>query len=753
MSSVLAKKHESLATAKEIMDSLKGMFGQPEWSLRHEAIKYIYTKHMKEGTSVRELVLDMMMHFNIVEVNGGAIDEANQVSFILESLSKSFIPFQTDVSLNKIEFNLTTLLNELQRFQNLTKGRVTLKVGTGEMVSAKASQNLFRARTFGPGGPMNVKARGGYKYFISFIDDYSRYGHVYLIQNKSDSFEKFKEYKVEVENESEHGIQSQLFTPNMPQQNGGSERRNRTLLDMVRSMMSFAQLPDSFWEYALETAIYILNNVPSKSVSETPYELWKRRKGSLRYSKESRGGLFYDPQETKVFVSKNATFLEEDHIRNHQTRSKLVLEEISKNATDRPSSSTKIVDKTRNIGQTHPSQELREPRRSRRVVRQPDHYLGLSKAQIIIPDDGIEDPLTYKQTMNDVDCDQWIKAIDLKMESMYSNSVWTLVDQLSEVRPIGCRWIYKRKRDQAGKVQTFKARLVAKGYTQNEGIDYEETFSPVTMIKSIRILLSIATFYDYEIWHMDVKTAFLNGNLEESIYMVQSEGFIQKGQEQKNVDEPCVYKRIINSNVAFLVLYVDDILLIGNDVGHLTDIKEWLATQFQMNDLENALYVPGIQIVRNRKNKTLAISQTSYIDKMLSRYKMQNSKKGLLPYRYGIHLSKEQCPKTPQEVEDMSNIPYASAVGSLMHAMLCTRPDICYSVEIVSRYQSNPGRDHWTTVKNILKYLRRTKDYMLVYGSKDLILTGYTDSNFQTDKDARKSTSRSVFTLNGGAVV
>ncbi|KAL4021421.1 hypothetical protein IC575_020218 [Cucumis melo] len=388
--------------------------------------------------------------------------------------------------------------------------------------------------------------------------------------------------------------------------------------------------------------------------------------------------------------------------------------------------------------------------------------------------------------MNDVDCDQWIKAIDLKMESMYSNSVWTLVDQLSEVRPIGCRWIYKRKRDQAGKVQTFKARLVAKGYTQNEGIDYEETFSPVTMIKSIRILLSIATFYDYEIWHMDVKTAFLNGNLEESIYMVQSEGFIQKGQEQKvcklqksiyglkqasrswnirfdttiksygfeqNVDEPCVYKRIINSNVAFLVLYVDDILLIGNDVGHLTDIKEWLATQFQMNDLENALYVPGIQIVRNRKNKTLAISQTSYIDKMLSRYKMQNSKKGLLPYRYGIHLSKEQCPKTPQEVEDMSNIPYASAVGSLMHAMLCTRPDICYSVEIVSRYQSNPGRDHWTTVKNILKYLRRTKDYMLVYGSKDLILTGYTDSNFQTDKDARKSTSRSVFTLNGGAVV
>ena len=232
--------------------------------------------------------------------------------------------------------------------------------------------------------------------------------------------------------------------------------------------------------------------------------------------------------------------------------------------------------------------------------------------------------------MNDVDCDQWIKAMDLEMESMYSNSVWTLVDQPNDVKPIGCKWIYKRKRDQTSKVQTFKARLVKKDYTQKEGIDYEETFSPVAMIKSIRILLSIATFYDYEIWQMDVKTAFLNGNLEESIYMVQPEGFIQKGQEQKvcklqksiyglkqasrswnirfdtaiksygfeqNVDEPCVYKRIIKSTVAFLVLYVDDILLIGNDTGHLIDIKEWLAMQFQMKDLENAQYVLGIQIV------------------------------------------------------------------------------------------------------------------------------------------------------------
>ena len=119
--------------------------------------------------------------------------------------------------------------------------------------------------------------------------------------------------------------------------------------------------------------------------------------------------------------------------------------------------------------------------------------------------------------------------MNTEMESMYSNQVWTLVDLAVGVKPIGCRWIYKRKRGIDGKVETFKARLVAKGYTQKEGFDYEENFSPTAMIKSIRILLAIANHMDYEIWQMDVKTAFLNGSLDEIIYMVQPEGFIEKG--------------------------------------------------------------------------------------------------------------------------------------------------------------------------------------------------------------------------------
>ncbi|KAA0064189.1 gag/pol protein [Cucumis melo var. makuwa] len=510
---------------------------------------------------------------------------------------------------------------ETSSFKQLVESEMTLKVGTGDVISARA------------------------------VGD-AKYGYLYLMEHKSEALEKFKEYKTE-DYMIEHGIQPQLSAPGTPQQNGVSERRNRTLLDMVRSMMSYAQLPSSFWGYAVETTVHILNNVPSKSVSGTPFELWRGRKPSLShfriwgcpahvlvtnpkkleprsrlcqfvgYPKETRGGIFFDPQENRVFVSTNATFLEEDHMRNHKPRRKLVLSE----ATD---------DSTRVVDEVGPHQELMKP-----------------PHQVVRPNDGVEDPLSYKQAMNDVDKDQWVKAMDLEMKSMYFNSVWELVDLPEGVKPIGCKWIYKRKRDSAGKVQTFKARLVAKGYTQREGVDYEETFSPVAMLKSIRILLSIATFYDYEIWQMDVKTAFLNGNLEESIFMSQPERFITQGQEQK------------------------------------------------VCKLNLSIY--GLKQASRSWN-----------------------------IRHGVHLSKEQCPKTPQEVEDMRRIPYASAVGSLMYAMLCTRPDICYAVGIVSR---------------------RTRYYMLVYGVKDLILIRYTDSDFQTDKDSRKSISGSVFTLNVGAIV
>ncbi|KAD4385964.1 hypothetical protein E3N88_26133 [Mikania micrantha] len=307
------------------------------------------------------------------------------------------------------------------------------------------------------------------------------------------------------------------------------------------------------------------------------------------------------------------------------------------------------------------------------------------------------------------------------------------------------------------------------------------------MLKSIRFLLAIAAYYDYEICQMDVKTAFLNGHLTEDVYMVQHEGFVdpknynkvcklnksiyglkqasrswnirfdQKIKELgfiKNEDEPCVYKKASGSYITFLILYVDDILIIGNNIPMLKDVKSWLIKCFAMKDLGDAAYILGIKIYRDRSRRLIGLSQSTYIDKVLKRFSMQDSKRGTLPMAHGTILSSSQSPKTNEEKKKMERVPYASAIGSIMYAMLCTRPDVSFALSITSRYQQNPGESHWAAVKNILKYLRRTKDMFLIYGGmeEELTVRCYTDASFQTDRDDSRSQSGYVFTLNGGAI-
>ena len=184
----------------------------------------------------------------------------------------------------------------------------------------------------------------------------------------------------------------------------------------------------------------------------------------------------------------------------------------------------------------------------------------------------------------------------------------------------------------------------------------------------------------------------------------------------KDENEPCVYKKVSGSVFVFLVLYVDDILLIGNDIPTLQSVKSWLGKCFSMKDLGEAGYILGIKIYRDISQWLLCLNQSGYIDKVLKRFIMQDSKRGFLPMSHGIKLSKSQCPTTKDEREHMDKIPYASAIGSIMYAMLCTRPDVSYALSMTSRFQSDPGECHWIAVKNILKYLRRTKDIFLIYG-------------------------------------
>ncbi|KAK1591798.1 hypothetical protein Q3G72_013860 [Acer saccharum] len=956
ISDVLQQQHEGMESAADIMMSLEEMFAMKSRTTKREAVTAFMNLRMKPGQAVKDHMMKVIAHLNIAELHGAEIDGETKIDMVVNSLSDSFDQFKLDYTLNKKEYTLQGLMQDvqsaekilvkgkgqeihmvgkvatvkarqkvkkqqkkkqlgpikketkkvtkikgkcflcgekghwkrnypksqnkkeegnlnyletcfladstdswiidsgatnhvcysLQGFQErrkLSKNEINLRLGNGTIkrlvcdgplsdlkvddlptcescLEGKMTKRTFSAKgaraTECLGlihtdvcGPMSIQARGGYEYFITFTDDYSRFGYVYLMRHKSDAFDMFKAFKAE-QYLIDNGIVSQFSAPGTPQQNGVAERRNRTLLDMVRSMLSYSTLPISFWGYALQTAIYILNDVPSKSIPKTPHELWTGRKPSLQhlrifgcpahvlkgkiekmesrsetcifvgYPKETKGYYFYSPSDLKVFVSTNAKFLEKDYMNDFVPRSRIVLNEMSGDTIPRE------VTQPNPIVSSDPTQDQQPtiPRRSGRVRTQPERYIGLGESVENLPDD--DDPYTYKEAMEDVDSRHWQKAMQSEIESMFDNKVWSLVDLPKGIKPIGCKWVYKRKRGMDGKVETFKARLVAKGYTQKEGIDYEETFSPVAMLKSIRILLSIAASLDLEIWQMDVKTAFLNGSLDESIYMMQPEGFIEKGQVDKvcklqksiyglkqasrswnirfdqavkgfgfiqNPDEPCVYKRIKGDKLVFLILYVDDILLIGNDVGVLTSVKEWLAKQFDMKDLGEASFILGIQVIRDRKNRTIALSQASYIDKILSRFSMQDSKKGMLPFRHGIKLSKEQVPKNEHEEQFMSRIPYASAVGSLMYAMLCTRPDICFAIGIVSRFHSKPGPDHWTAVKHIFKYLKRTIDNMLVYSGGDLVPVGYTDSDFQSDSDSRKSTSGAVFTIGGGAVI
>ncbi|KAK8701284.1 hypothetical protein V6N13_019674 [Hibiscus sabdariffa] len=515
-------------------------------------------------------------------------------------------------------------------------------------------------------GPMNTQARGGFQYFITFTDDFTRYGYIYLMRHKSEALEKFKEFKNEVQNQhgksikalrsdqggeylsqdfdellKECGIVSQLTPPGTAQWNGVSERRNRTLLDMVRSMMSHTNLPTSFWGYALETAAFTLNRVPSKLVQKTPHEMWTGRRPNIctfvGYPKETKGYYFYNSKENKVFVARTGVFLEKEFLSNKGNGRNIELKEVQQQQVHEPE-----VEETPQVVEGNSTDLETEPlRRSIRERHEPERYgfLVTTHGDVILVDQ--DEPKTYQEAVSSPESEKWLEAMRSEMDSMSEKQVCTLVEPPEGIKPIRCKWVFKKKTDMDGNVQTYKGRLVAKGFRQIHGVDYDETFSPVAMFKSIRILLVIAAFHDYEIWKMDVKTAFLNGKLEEDVYMTQPEGFVTPenarkvcklqrsiyGLKQasrswnlrfndaikefgfiKNEDEPCVYKKFSGSIVSFLILYVDDILIIGNDIPTLQSVKTWLSSCFSMKDLGEAAYILGVKIYRDRSRRLLGLS-------------------------------------------------------------------------------------------------------------------------------------------------
>nr|GEW04402.1 hypothetical protein [Tanacetum cinerariifolium] len=452
--------------------------------------------------------------------------------------------------------------------------------------------------------PFRIVSRQGATYFVTFTDDFSRYGYVYLPKHKHKVFESFKVFQKEVENQlwktikslrsdrggeymsqefldhlKEHGIIAHRTPPYTPQHNGVSERRTRTLLDMVQSMMSQTTLPKSFWDYALETATRILNMVLTKKVDKTPYEIW------------------HGPTENKVFVTQNPEFFKNNVIDLKVSGSVEDLELIQEEDTN-PSLDTSL-----------------------------DHEED---------DQEIDEPQT---ALLDPESKKWLDVMNVKMQSMKDNDVWVLVELPSNARIVGSKWLFKKKTDMYGAVYVFKAHLEAKGFTQTYEVDYEETFSPVAYIRAIRILIAIAAYYDYEIWQMDVKTAFLNGHLSEEEYIEQPEGFVSP----KYPKHVCKLKRSID--------------------GHKQASRQWNKS-FAMKDLGEAAYILGMKIYHDRSKRLIGLCQSAYIEKILKRYYMENSKRGTIPMQEKLKLSKSQGASTPAEKQRIQNVPYASAIGS-----------------------------------------------------------------------------------------
>ena len=375
-----------------------------------------------------------------------------------------------------------------------------------------------------------------------------------------------------------------------------------------------------------------------------------------------------------------------------------------------------------------------------------------------------DDPINFRQALESSKSQEWIDAMNEEIKSMKDNYVWDLVPLPEGVKPIGFKWIFKTKRDSKGDAERYKVRLVAKGYTQKEDIDYKETLSMVSSKDSFRTIIALVVHFNLELHHMDVKTAFLNGDIDETIYMVRPESFVSRdtkmmvcklkkfiyglkqashqwyykfhqviissGFEMNMVDD-CIYHKFSGSKYIYLVLYVDDIFLATNDIGMLHETKRFLSKKFEMKDLGDASFVLGIQIHRDRSRGILGLSQKSYIEKILKRFGMHDCKPGDAPVAKGYKFSLSQCPKNNFEIQEMQQIPYALAIGSLMYAQVCMRPDIAYIVGMLGRYLSNPGKDHWIEAKRVMRYLQRTKDYMLTHRKSDqLEINRYSNSDF-----------------------
>ena len=670
-------------------------------------------------------------------------------------------------------------------------------------------------------GAMRTPSNDQNRYFILFIDDFTRMTWVYFMQQKSQVFDIFKKFKSRVEKQSGHyiktirsdrgkeytsnefnkfcedeGMEHQLTVGYAPEQNGVSERKNRTVMEAARAMLLEKGLPKRFWAEAVSTAVYLLNRCPTKAVqNKTPIEAWSGRKPSakhlkvfgcicyshipkekrgkldektekgifLGYSTQSKGYRVYSLETNKLIISRDVKF-DEDAAYNWETQ------EVERKTVNIPLPPRQEIDQNEVLTQPttqEPAQVIESPPDSPVRRTRPISEIYETCNLVLMEPESFE--AAQKQEV-------WRKAMNEEIKMIVKNETWELVDRPQDKDTIGVKWVYKTKLNADGSIQKHKARLVAKGYSQQYGVDYNETFAPVARLDTIRALIALAAQKKWKIFQLDVKSAFLNGYLEEEIYVEQPQGFVAQGQEDKvlrlkkalyglkqaprawysRIDsyfteqgfrrskrEPTLYIKTQGTNDTLIVsLYVDDLIYTSNNEKMIKKFKEDMMKNFEMTDLGLMHYFLGIEITQ--KEDGIFISQKKYTETLLKKFKMEGCKTVSTPLDNNKALKKEDGSPKADESK------FRSLIGSLLY-LTATRPDIMYAVSLLSRFMHDPSQVHYGAAKRILRYLQGTKFYGIWYrATSDSKLVGYTDSDWAGSMDDMKSTSGYAFTLGSG---
>lgn len=650
-------------------------------------------------------------------------------------------------------------------------------------------------------GPIDPMTFSGERYFMTIIDDFSRFTEIRLLKHKSEVSEELKVFlranptvkKIRCDNAKEYltnefvnftrniGVVIDPAPPYTPSLNGVSERANRSLLDKGRALIAEANLPKTFRGQAILTAAYLKNRTPSSSIDDlTPYYLKYGEDPDLKHIRvfgctafmlvpsvhrkklddkcrrmifigySSMGYRLLDPETKSITISRNVRFDEEKRSKRHLVENQEVpecennLEESQDSASEEPDNVEE------NEVQNRKSERLRkEP------IRYPDPevYEALYCQQETLTFDDIKLLPLDEQRL-------WKNAMDEEIESMKINEVWDLEKLPPDKHAIPCKWVFTQKRN-----GRHKARLVICGYLQKEGLDYKETFSPVISMPALRVVLVIILNENLYTFALDVKTAFLNGKLNELIFMDQPQGyndnselkcklkkslyglkqaprqwyqrfldFVSKLNFKSLDNEPCIFIRNSNGHKIIIALYVDDILIAGSNLNETNVVISLLSKEFHMSKLESVSEFLGIRM--KFTSDSLIMDQESYVIKLLTKFNMLECKPCDIP------ISPKSTPSDFMKGKPF-NGPYRELVGCLLYLSYVSRPDILYAINCLSQMQEKPTDIAWTALKKILRYLKGTLSLKLVFKkhNSDSNLSMYVDADWGANTNDRKSVS------------